>query len=253
MWKQSVIISLRYYLSYMTKGKSYNPHYTNTSWTFGKHISGAAPYLYTLHYIINTLKLNYLMNRLVPEKKLIQNFPGGKIHILGGHSISHSKQKCACTRPILNGFRDGAVSLWSSKIVDKKEILHTVSNTNIYCLSDKVDTVYLVITFLKILSTSMHFATCVRTWCVARSSASWRISKLLHSEIALSWPFILGQSVYWHILAYLSFFWKENGLMEALCCLCISVCVPFTFPNSWTIYTKCGMSVMPSITLFHNT
>jgi hypothetical protein len=32
-----------------------------------------------------------------------------------------------------NGFRDTAISLYSSKIVDKKEILRTVSNTGIYC------------------------------------------------------------------------------------------------------------------------
>jgi hypothetical protein len=32
----------------------------------------------------------------------------------------------------------------SSKTVEKKEILRTVSNTGIYCSSDKVGTVYLV-------------------------------------------------------------------------------------------------------------
>jgi hypothetical protein len=69
------------------------------------------------------------------------------------------------TCPIPKGFRDAAVSLYSSKISDKKEILRTVSNTGIYCSSDKVGTVYLVYnTFLKIpLSTSMHFATRVKT------------------------------------------------------------------------------------------
>jgi hypothetical protein len=41
-------------------------------------------------------------------------------------------------------FRDRAISLYSSKIVDNKEILRTVSNTGIYCSSDKVGTVYLV-------------------------------------------------------------------------------------------------------------
>jgi hypothetical protein len=39
--------------------------------------------------------------------------------------------------PILDGFRDRAISLFCSKIVDKKEILRTVSNTGIYCSSDK--------------------------------------------------------------------------------------------------------------------
>jgi hypothetical protein len=46
--------------------------------------------------------------------------------------------------PIPNGFRDRAISLYSSKIVHKKEILRTVSNTGIYCSSDQVGTVYLV-------------------------------------------------------------------------------------------------------------
>jgi hypothetical protein len=45
------------------------------------------------------------------------------------------------TCPIRNGFRDRAISLYSSKIIDKKEILRTVSNTGIYCSNDKVGTV----------------------------------------------------------------------------------------------------------------
>jgi hypothetical protein len=44
--------------------------------------------------------------------------------------------------PIPNGFRDRAISLYSSKIADKKAVLRTVSNTGIYCSSDKVGTVY---------------------------------------------------------------------------------------------------------------
>jgi predicted transport protein len=46
--------------------------------------------------------------------------------------------------PIPNSFRDRVISLYSSEIVDKKEILRTVSNTGIYCSSDKDGTVYLV-------------------------------------------------------------------------------------------------------------
>jgi hypothetical protein len=46
--------------------------------------------------------------------------------------------------PIPNGFRERVISLYSSKIVDKKEILRTVSNTNTYCSSDIVGKVYLV-------------------------------------------------------------------------------------------------------------
>jgi hypothetical protein len=44
-----------------------------------------------------------------------------------------------------NGFRARAISLHISKIVDKKEILRTVSNTGIYCSSYQVGTVYLVL------------------------------------------------------------------------------------------------------------
>jgi hypothetical protein len=44
-------------------------------------------------------------------------------------------------RLIPNGFRDRAISLYSSKIVGKKEILRTVSNTGFYCSRDKVGTV----------------------------------------------------------------------------------------------------------------
>jgi hypothetical protein len=76
---------------------------------------------------------------------LIQNVPGGKANILGGHSIGHSKKKIytfICSIP--NGFRIGAISLYSSETVDKKEILRSVSNTGIYCSGDKVGTVYLV-------------------------------------------------------------------------------------------------------------
>jgi hypothetical protein len=51
--------------------------------------------------------------------------------------------------PVPNGFRDGAISLYSSKIVDEKEILRTVSNIGIYCSSDKVGTVYLVVYIFK--------------------------------------------------------------------------------------------------------
>jgi hypothetical protein len=46
--------------------------------------------------------------------------------------------------PVPNSSRDRAVSLYSSKIVDMKEILHTISDIGIYCSSDEVGAVYLV-------------------------------------------------------------------------------------------------------------
>jgi len=75
--------------------------------------------------------------------------------------------------PIPNVFRDRAISMYSRKIVDKKEILRvrTVSNTGIYCSSDRVGTVYSKCSKIP-PSTSMHFATRVKTWRVVRLSAS---------------------------------------------------------------------------------
>jgi hypothetical protein len=55
-------------------------------------------------------------------------------------SVILSKNVYMYMCPIPNGFRNTAVSLYSCKIVDKKEILFTVSNTAIYCSSDKVGT-----------------------------------------------------------------------------------------------------------------
>ena len=54
--------------------------------------------------------------------------------------------------------------MFNRKIVDKKDILRvrTVSNTGIYCSSDRVGTVYNK--YSKIPpSTSVHFATLVKT------------------------------------------------------------------------------------------
>jgi hypothetical protein len=70
----------------------------------------------------------------------IQSVARGKVNILGCYSIGHSKQKVYMYMcPIPDGFRDRGISLCSSYIVDKKEILRTVSNTGIYCSSDKVE------------------------------------------------------------------------------------------------------------------
>jgi predicted transport protein len=59
-------------------------------------------------------------------------------------SVILSKKVYMQICPVQNGFRDRTIPLYSSKIVDKKEILRTVSNTGMYCSSDKVSTVYLV-------------------------------------------------------------------------------------------------------------
>jgi hypothetical protein len=44
--------------------------------------------------------------------------------------------------PIPNDFRDRVILLYSSKIVHKKVILCTDSNTGMYCSSDKVGTTF---------------------------------------------------------------------------------------------------------------
>ena len=49
-----------------------------------------------------------------------QSVPGGKVNILGGHSVGHSKQKYLKNKfPIPNGFRDRAIWMYNHKIVDK--------------------------------------------------------------------------------------------------------------------------------------
>jgi hypothetical protein len=76
----------------------------------------------------------------------MQGVPGGKVNIMEGHtlvSVILCKKVYMCMCLISNGFRDRAISLYSTKIVDKTEILRTVSNTAIYCSSENVGTVYL--------------------------------------------------------------------------------------------------------------
>jgi len=76
---------------------------------------------------------------------------------------------------IPNGFRDRAIWMYNRKIVNKKEILlvRTVSNTGIYCSSDRVGTVYNKCSTI-LPSISMHFASRMKTWRVVRLSASGR-------------------------------------------------------------------------------
>ena len=89
-------------------------------------------------------------------------------------SIILSKNVYMNMCPIPNDFRDRAIWMYNRKFVDKNEILRvrTVSNTGIYCSSDRFGTVYNK--YSKIPpSTSVHFATRVKTWRVVRLSASW--------------------------------------------------------------------------------
>jgi hypothetical protein len=108
-------------------------------WT--RRLDNGEPTLYS--YVKYERKLQQLSDRRFATNT--QGVPGEKVNVLGGHSSSHFKQKLYMYMcPIPNGFRDRVISLYSSKIVDKKEILRTVSNAGIYCSSDKVGTVYLI-------------------------------------------------------------------------------------------------------------
>jgi hypothetical protein len=82
--------------------------------------------------------------------------------------LRKKKKKYIYMCPIPNDFRDGDISLYSSKIVDKKEILRTVSNTGIYCSSGKVGTVHLVQYISENSTVNISaLCNCVRTWRVA--------------------------------------------------------------------------------------
>ena len=65
------------------------------------------------------------------------------VNNLGSHSIGHPKQKKSVYVRV--PFRTvSKLSPYSCKCVVTKGILHTVSNTGIYCSSEKFGTVYLV-------------------------------------------------------------------------------------------------------------
>jgi hypothetical protein len=73
--------------------------------------------------------------------------------------------------PIPNGFWDRDISLYSFKIVDKKKMLPTVSNTGIYCSVDKVGTVYIVQYIFEIdaLRSSCEDMACCSSECILTS------------------------------------------------------------------------------------
>jgi hypothetical protein len=83
-------------------------------------------------------------------------------------SVILRKNVCMNMCPIPNGFRDRAIWMYSCKMIDKKAILRTVSNI-------QVTNLLVYNKFSKIpRSTSVHFASRMRTWRVARLSSSWR-------------------------------------------------------------------------------
>ena len=93
----------------------------------------------------------------------IQSVQGGKVNILGGYSIGHSKQKILYEHVSYSQrFPRQSHLNANRKIVDKKEILRvrTVSNTGIYCSSDIVSTVYNKCSKIH----AAHRFTCFRQW-----------------------------------------------------------------------------------------
>jgi hypothetical protein len=85
--------------------------------------------------------------------------------------------------PIPSGFRARDVSLYNSKLFDKKEILCTVSNTGIYCSSDKVASLPSIIYFRKLHS--QHQCTLQLVW-VHGVLLVCTVYSVLYSEITLS-------------------------------------------------------------------
>jgi oligoribonuclease (3'-5' exoribonuclease) len=58
----------------------------------------------------------------------IQNVPGGKVNILGGHSIGHSKQEVYMYMcPIPNSFRDRAISLYTVQTLATRHVFTRVA------------------------------------------------------------------------------------------------------------------------------
>jgi hypothetical protein len=66
------------------------------------------------------------------------------VNLLGDYIIGHSKQKLYIQVPYSERFPRESYFMVQFQIVDKKEIICTVSNTGICCASVKVGTVYLV-------------------------------------------------------------------------------------------------------------
>jgi hypothetical protein len=123
-------------------------------------------------------------------------------------------------RPILSKIHLNIIlprtSLYSSKILDKKEILRTLSKTGIYCSSDKVGTVYLTKYIFENSTVNINTLrnSCVQCAVQGNSSISvqlvWghgvllvcTVYCVLYSEIALSRkPFRIGHIYIHHSFA----------------------------------------------------
>ena len=70
-------------------------------------------HMFSFTFYTLTTNLMWMRSRLL-RHCYIQGVPGGKVNILGGHSIGHYKQKTYMYMcPIPNGFRDRDISLYN--------------------------------------------------------------------------------------------------------------------------------------------
>jgi hypothetical protein len=79
-----------------------------------------------------------------------------------------------------------AISRYSWKIVHKREILHIVSNTGIYCSSDKVGTVYLVQYIFQNSTVNINALCNSREFGISAYSAFVRMCGIFHSTPTVS-------------------------------------------------------------------
>jgi hypothetical protein len=96
--------------------------------------------------MIHEFCLKCPINRAINQNPSAVNLSGDNVQCATGAkgtlSAILSNNVYMCTYSIPNDFRDGAISLYSSRTVDMKETLPTGSNTAIYFSSDEVSTVF---------------------------------------------------------------------------------------------------------------
>jgi len=104
----------------------------------------------------------------------IQGVPGGKVNILGGHSIGHSKQKCLYERVLFRMVSETELfeCTTAKLLIRKRYYVYVLFLIPVFI----VQGTELVQGYNKCSKipppTSMHFATRVKTWCVVRLSVS---------------------------------------------------------------------------------
>ena len=101
--------------------------------------------------------------------------PGGKVNILGGHSIGHSKQRCLYEH-VSYSEKLSEIELFecttAKLLIRKRDYVYVLFLIPVFIVR-VTELVQFVINVRKIPpSTSIHFAVLVKTWRVVRLSAS---------------------------------------------------------------------------------